>query len=93
MKPNKEREISNTQSISRGISFQGQGARTNRVIEARNLSPEPYGSNPFRFSHSSGVVNLEHDWKMVENPKHPGGYFERVMLDGKGSNAKVLHGN
>ena len=93
MERSKEKVDLKQHAFGEGIGFHGQGARTYKIAERINLLPEPLGSNPFRFSHSTYIINVEQDWRMVEDPNHPGIYFERVMLSGTGPNAKRLHGN
>lgn len=63
------------------IGFQGQGARKLSTKSAQ--APNGYNFIP----------SLGSDWRMVKDPNRPGHYVERVMLNGRGLNAKRLNGN
>lgn len=93
MEPNKERQESGGHAFGRGVGFYGEGTRTYEQAKKVIYPAEPYGSNPFKFARViNSLPTPEQDWRMVEDPNNPGVYRERVMLSGRGPNAKILNG-
>lgn len=70
------------------LGFSGQGHATEKTKQPKRGLAEPYGSNPWNFSHNTFIPSPEQDWRMVKYPD--GSYREIVMTDGHG---KRLHGN
>ena len=67
--------------------YQGQGAAIGKEAKKPHSGLAPGIKLDGR---RQSIPSPESDWRMIEDPEHPGAYIERVITDGKG---KRLNGN